>query len=232
MRDQLAAHDRARHGTHARLRSQRRRRARSGCRRPSRGRWPAPTQAVSTPTDLERLRNSKTIVQLVDSTDYVIGLPTATPPDVASRRQSLLDARRRRHRHRVDVRRPEPAVPSDGRPRSTTLYSTALTDGEVDSAVAALHAEFDGIAASIVPPHADSFTLSGRRTSVPMRFDNNSDEILQVMITLDSGADKLQFPENNQVVTLAPGAQRDRGTDRRPRQRQRQRQPQPAHAAG
>ena len=90
-----------------------------------------------------------------------------------------------------------------------TLWSTSLTDADVANAAAALNAEFNAITAGVVPPQPYSFSLNGRTATVPVRITNTLDEQLVVVVRLSAAADKLTFPEGDQLATLAPNTVTD-----------------------
>jgi hypothetical protein len=85
-----------------------------------------------------------------------------------------------------------------------TLWSTALTDNDVETGASVLDAELKAITDGVVPPQPYSFSLSGRRATIPVRITNTLSEPLQVVVRLSAAADKLTFPEGDQVALLAP----------------------------
>lgn len=83
------------------------------------------------------------------------------------------------------------------------LATSALTDAEVVDIGAEMRAEFAAIRGAIEIPEAFAFTLTGRRSTVPIKITNNGDEPLSVLVRLSSP--KLLFPDGPQLVTVEPG---------------------------
>jgi len=77
---------------------------------------------------------------------------------------------------------------------TSTLWSTAISDDQAAKTAAALTSQFDAIKHAIVPPPSYTFSLSGRATTLPLRFRNTSNEQLKIIIHLIPGAQKLIFP--------------------------------------
>lgn len=87
------------------------------------------------------------------------------------------------------------------------LPSSALTDQQADYIAAELRAEFAEVRESVGVPDGFSFTLTGRRTDVPVKLFNGSDGPLTVVVRLSST--KLLFPSGDVTVTLPPGEYTD-----------------------
>ena len=83
------------------------------------------------------------------------------------------------------------------------LATSALTDAEVVDVAAEMRAEFAAIRGAIEIPEAFAFTLTGRRSTVPIKITNNGDVPLSVLVRLSSP--KLLFPDGPQLVTVEPG---------------------------
>lgn len=84
------------------------------------------------------------------------------------------------------------------------LPTSALTDAQVTLVIADLQEQFLAIRQSVEIPPGFSFTLTGRRTTVPIKMHNSSDTPLTVRVRLTSS--KLLFPGGDQTVTLPPQA--------------------------
>lgn len=84
------------------------------------------------------------------------------------------------------------------------LPTSALTDAQVTLIISDLQEQFLAIRQSVEIPPGFSFTLTGRRTTVPIKMHNSSDIPLTVRVRLTSS--KLLFPGGDQTVTLPPQA--------------------------
>lgn len=84
------------------------------------------------------------------------------------------------------------------------LPTSALTDAQVTLIIGDLQQQFRAIRESVEIPPGFSFTLTGRRTTVPIKMRNSSDNPLTVRVRLTSS--KLLFPGGDQIVTLPPQA--------------------------
>lgn len=87
------------------------------------------------------------------------------------------------------------------------LPSSALSDAQADAIATDLRTEFAEIRSAIELPGGFSFTLTGRRTDVPVKLFNGSDGPLTVVVRLTST--KLLFPSGDVTVTLPPGEYTD-----------------------
>jgi hypothetical protein len=167
----------------------------------------ASTTGAVESTDLSDAED-KTIVQMRDGVELDIGLRNAVAVDVSSRKAPLLALA-----EEVLQVSSMLVTPNGRQDRWLTtidsLYSTGLTEADVSASTASIRSELDAITTAIEPQTPDSFTLSGRRTSVPMRFKNTSDEDLQVRIRLSSDADKLRFADSGTIIEIAAGATRE-----------------------
>lgn len=84
------------------------------------------------------------------------------------------------------------------------LPTSALTDAQVVEILNDLQTEFATIRSAVELPQGFSFTLTGRRTTVPVKLHNTSDVPLTVLVRMTST--KLLFPEGDEIVTLPPQA--------------------------
>lgn len=144
-----------------------------------------------------------TTTMLVDGLPVQIALPDRSPLDISTRLNSLdkLNAR--------SFTVSGMLVNDAGRPKRWSetigvLWSSALSDTDVSTAVRSLTTELDVITAAIAPRPAYAFTLSGRRTTIRIRVENSSDEPLKVLVRMS--ATKLTFPKGDQVVTVEPSS--------------------------
>lgn len=83
------------------------------------------------------------------------------------------------------------------------LASSAVRDDTVETIAGGLRSEFTAVRGGITLPSPFSFTLTGRRTEVPVRLFNSSDSTLTVVVRMRSA--KLLFPTGDRTVTLPPG---------------------------
>ncbi|MEO6124524.1 MAG: hypothetical protein ABIR32_12510 [Ilumatobacteraceae bacterium] len=86
-----------------------------------------------------------------------------------------------------------------------TLESSSITEQQVDTTIQAITVQFDEITARIVGPANFKFTMNGQSTSLRTTVENLGDEPLNVVIHLGASQGKIEFPDNDQVVTLEPG---------------------------
>lgn len=142
--------------------------------------------------------------QLLDDGDLVIvGLPATVPGSLAARLAPVANVATEATATAsmlptTDARLTEWAQALDQLPTS------ALTDAQVTSILADLQAQCVAIRGSVEIPGGFSFTLTGRRTTVPIKLHNLSDTPLTVLVRMSSV--KLLFPEGDQTVTLPPQA--------------------------
>ncbi len=137
---------------------------------------------------------------VVDDRPTTVSLPAQAGPDLAARldrieltrvsaesaaSMQLDDTDRTRWRAELDA-----------------LITTALSDEQVDEALADIADEAEAIRASVVSPQPFDFTLTGRSSTLRVNVRNNSDESLQVLVRARSP--KLTFPDGEQLVELVP----------------------------
>jgi len=82
------------------------------------------------------------------------------------------------------------------------LPTSALSDFQVRALAAHLSEQYTAIRTAIEVPEGFAFTLTGRRTTVPIKLRNTSDIALTVRVRLSSS--KLLFPDGDQLVVLPP----------------------------
>ena len=82
------------------------------------------------------------------------------------------------------------------------LPTSAISDTQVQMLATDLRAQYRAISGAVEVPEGFSFTLTGRRTTVPIKLHNSSDITLTVRVRLSSS--KLRFPEGDQLVELPP----------------------------
>lgn len=139
----------------------------------------------------------------IDGELVVVGLPTSVVGSLADRLAPIADLV-------VEAQSTASMLPvADERPTEWTttigqLATSALTDAQVTLIVTDLQGQFVEIRDSVEIPQGFSFTLTGRRTTVPIKLHNSSDVPLTVRVRMTSS--KLLFPGGDQTVTLPPQA--------------------------
>lgn len=152
------------------------------------------------PTTLKDLVGS-TDQLLVDGTEAIVHPPEQVPGSIADRvatSDSLA----------LEAASTLSMLP-DGDPRPGTwtrlagiLPTSALTDQQVSTIAADLRGQYASIRNAVQLPAGFSFTLTGRKSVVPVKLHNTSDTPLKVRVLMSSP--KLLFPDPPQVVTLQP----------------------------
>ncbi|MEQ1874113.1 MAG: DUF6049 family protein [Ilumatobacteraceae bacterium] len=142
--------------------------------------------------------------QLTDEGDLVIvGLPTTVPGSLTARLAPVANLE-------LESIATASMLPTDDARMSEwtrsidQLPTSALTDAQVTLIVTDLQKQFLAIRESVEIPPGFSFTLTGRRTTVPIKMHNSSETPLTVRVRLTSS--KLLFPGGDQTVTLPPQA--------------------------
>lgn len=155
-----------------------------------------------TVSSLERL-SGKVDSLLLDGVELRIGFPEATDatiePRIATKtalEQSIASTA-------------SMLVADDPRPARwmsmvSTIPSSAVTDRRVDIIAFVVQSELREIREAVEPPTAFKFSLTGRTSEIRLRFRNNSDTPLRVLIKLSSA--KLTFPDGEQIEVLEPKA--------------------------
>ena len=139
----------------------------------------------------------------LDGDLVVVGLPISVAGSLADRLAPVADLV-------VEAQSIASMLPiADERPTEWTtiveqLATSALTDAQVTLIITDLQQQFIEIRNSVGIPQGFSFTLTGRRTTVPIKLHNSSDVPLTVRVRMTSS--KLLFPGDDQTVTLPPQA--------------------------
>ena len=95
--------------------------------------------------------------------------------------------------------------PAGWRDLADLLPTTALTDTDAAALDTTVHTELDEITHAVQLPPAYTVNLPGKRSTVRVRFINNSDVALQIKVQLSSPSGKLVFDNDPQPVLLPPG---------------------------
>lgn len=95
--------------------------------------------------------------------------------------------------------------PGGWRDLAALLPTTALDDAAAQSMVATIRAELTEIRDAIQVPAAYTVNLPGKRSTVRIRFVNNSDVPLKIRVQLTSPSGKLVFENPDQPIELPPG---------------------------
>ena len=95
--------------------------------------------------------------------------------------------------------------PKGWRDLAALLPTTALDEAGASSLDTAVRSELDQIRNAVELPPPFTVTLSGRSSTVRVRFLNNSDVPLQIKVQLTSPPGKLVFNNDPQPVLLPPG---------------------------
>ncbi|MEZ5271684.1 MAG: DUF6049 family protein [Ilumatobacteraceae bacterium] len=139
---------------------------------------------------------------LYDGQEVVVGLPEAVPGDLLTR--TALAGALREEAAATASMLPDGDPRPNGWTRLIDLIPTeALGDDQVTTIAAKLRAEYSAIRGAVVPPDGFSFSLTGRRSEIPLKIQNTGDTTLTVVIRMSSS--KLLVPEGDQVVELLPG---------------------------
>jgi hypothetical protein len=99
--------------------------------------------------------------------------------------------------------------PKGWRDLSALLPTTALDDVAADGMISAIRAELAAIREAVELPTPYTINLPGRRSTVRIRFVNNSDTPLKVKVRLSSPSGKLVFANDDQPLVLEPGVPRN-----------------------
>jgi hypothetical protein len=144
---------------------------------------------------------------LVDGSPVTVGLPDeVSAPDGYDpvTRAGLVDTLR------ADTTAVASMLPDDDQRRSRwatatdQLASTVVSDDLAAATTRTIGAELDQVRQCVVPPERFSFTLTGRTSTIPFQISNRCDVAVTVRVQLDSP--KISFPDGEQLVELAPGA--------------------------
>ncbi len=85
------------------------------------------------------------------------------------------------------------------------LPTTALDDPAAEGLVTGVRAELDELRGAVQLPTPYTVNLPGKRSTVRVRFVNNSDVPLKIKVRLSSPPGKLVFHNNDQPIVLEPG---------------------------
>ena len=141
---------------------------------------------------------------LIDGEEHPVTLPTIDDKTVAARifRQAKLN-------NEIDaVASMLPAdndQPKGWRDLANLLPTSALDDDDAASLDTTVRGELDEIRNAVQLPPAYTVNLPGKRSTVRVRFLNNSDVPLQIRVQLSSPSGKLVFNNDPQPVLLPPG---------------------------
>jgi hypothetical protein len=95
--------------------------------------------------------------------------------------------------------------PKGWRDLAELLPTTALDDLAAEGLVTRVRAELDEVRGAVQLPTPYTINLPGRRSTVRVRFVNNSDVPLKIKVRLSSPSGKLVFNNDNQPIVLEPG---------------------------
>lgn len=100
---------------------------------------------------------------------------------------------------------PDNDRPDGWRDLADLLPTTALDDADADALDTTVRGELDQIRKAVQLPPAYTVNLTGKSSTVRVRFLNNSDVPLQIKVQLTSPPGKLIFDNDPQPVLLPPG---------------------------
>lgn len=141
---------------------------------------------------LDQLEQSSSAL-LTDGRPVELHLPQPTPFDLTARSRSLADVA-------LAVATVSSMLVDDGGRTDTwnntisNLYSSSITDTQVDRSIQDINGQLAAIRACVVAPGTYTFTLTGSSTNLPLRIGNRCAEPLKVMVRLEAAADKMEFP--------------------------------------
>jgi hypothetical protein len=95
--------------------------------------------------------------------------------------------------------------PKGWRDLANLLPTTALDDADAEGMVTNIRDELASIRDAVQIPTAYTINLPGKRSTVRVRFLNNSDTPLKIKVRLSSPSGKLVFTNSDQPVVLEPG---------------------------
>jgi hypothetical protein len=94
--------------------------------------------------------------------------------------------------------------PADWRSLAELLPTTALDESDAQSLATDVRSELAAIRGAVQVPSAYTISLPGKRSTVRVRFVNNSNVPLAIKAVLSSPSGKLVFTNDDQTVVLAP----------------------------
>jgi hypothetical protein len=141
---------------------------------------------------------------VIDGEEHPVTLPTIEDKTLATRvfRQAGLNN---------DIDAVASMLPADSdRPKgwhdlADLLPTSALDDADAEKLDTTIHGELNEIRNAVQLPAAYTVNLPGKRSTVRVRFLNNSDVPLQIKVRLSSPSGKLVFNNDPQPVVLPPG---------------------------
>lgn len=155
---------------------------------------------AATFTDLTAFSRS-TNVQIVDGNEATLTLASQRPTELRARALSIIDLSARQAT--VSSMLVDDAGRTERWIRTIqTLASSAITDAQVEATKSTLIEQFDAITSAVVAPESYTFTMNGLSADLHPRITNNGNEPLNVLVRLQSSADKMQFPAGDVEVTL------------------------------
>ncbi len=95
--------------------------------------------------------------------------------------------------------------PKGWRDLTALLPTTALDDPAAEGMVTTIRGELAEVRNAVQVPLAYTVNLAGKRSTVRIRFVNNSDTPLKIKVRLSSPSGKLVFTNDDQPVVLEPG---------------------------
>lgn len=95
------------------------------------------------------------------------------------------------------------ARPDGWRRRVDVIVSSGLDDAQVDRIAQSIERDLEDIRAAVVLPEGFGFTLTGRRSEIPLKLTNDSATPLRVVVRLSSS--KLLFPAGDTTVDIPAG---------------------------
>jgi hypothetical protein len=95
--------------------------------------------------------------------------------------------------------------PEAWRDLTELLPTSALDDAAAEAMDTTITAELADIRAAVQVPTPYTINLTGSRSTVRLRFVNNSDVALRIKVQLTSPPGKLVFANNSEPVLLPPG---------------------------
>ncbi|MGZ4766015.1 MAG: DUF6049 family protein, partial [Ilumatobacteraceae bacterium] len=95
--------------------------------------------------------------------------------------------------------------PKGWRDLTALLPTTALDDPAAEGMVTTIRSELADVRNAVGVPTPYTVNLAGKRSTVRIRFVNNSDTPLKIKIRLSSPSGKLVFTNNDRPVVLEPG---------------------------
>ncbi len=99
--------------------------------------------------------------------------------------------------------------PAGWRSRVALLPTTALNDADTATMTNEVEGELAALRQAVRVPVVSTVNLSGRRSTVRLRFNNDSDVPLSIKVRLSSPPGKLEFTDNPEPIVLEPHSYRE-----------------------